>query len=357
MVLLTRKKFSDETMKKVHWVRHMYTDWRQYRNNTAHLENVLSDIEDVDSLSKELLCKDICKFITEVKKVDGTEFLSRTMYDIVICLQFWLESNGINWKLISEDEFSDVKWTLDNVLKSRYLQGVGAKVWQAEVLTFSEEEILWSIGSLGMESPQVLLNTLVYLLGLHCALHAGKEHRSLRSIPYNSQFEFMKDSSGSTYVRYTEDVGLKTNKGGLKHCKVDVKSVDIYPSTNLDRCPIAVLCKYLSVLPPEHKCHALYLQPKKNYTSDVWFLDRPVGVHTLRNTVRELCKKAGIDGFRTNHSLRSSSATRMYGDGVPEQVIQEVTGHRSLAVHKYKRTSDNQRKIASAAISGSSNFK
>ena len=333
----------------------MFNDWREYRNTSSDLESVECDIEDVQNLSKQLLSTAVCKFITEVKKVDGSDFPSRTMYDIVICLQFWLESNGLNWKLISE--FSDVKWTLDNVMKIHYQQGVGNKVRQAEIVSFSDEELMWSLGLLGMHNPQGLLNTLVYSLGLHCALHAGKEHRVLRSIPFNSQFKFMQDSTGGNFVRYTEDVSLKTNKGRLKQRKVDVKTVDIYPCANLERCPIEILWKYLSVLPPDHKSQALYLQPKKNYSSSVWYLDQPVGVHTLRNTVRELCKKAGINGFGTNHSLRSSSATRMYGEGVPEQVIQEITGHRSLCVCKYKRTSDIQCKIASGTIAGNSNLK
>ena len=316
------------------------------------LEAIQSDIEVVENLSKEVLCKDLCKFITEVKKGDGTDYPGCTLYDIVICLQFWLESNGIMWKLISDGEFGDLKFTLDNVMKSHHEAGIGRKVRQAEVLNASQEEILWSKGLLGTSNPQVLLDTLVYLLGLHCALRAGKEHRVLRSIPFQSQFEFLRDSEGEEFVRFTEDIGMKTNKGGLKHRKVEAKIVDMFPSLNSERCPVNVLCKYLSLLPNNRVSQALYLQPKKKFSSSVWYLDKPVGVHTLRNTVKELCVKAGIPGFRTNHSLHSSSATRMYSSGVPEQVIQEITRHRSLAVRKYKRTSENQHKIASQAISG-----
>ena len=352
METLTYKKFSDETMKKVNWVRRMYNDWRNYRNNSEHLKSIDSDIEDINSLSQEGLCKDVAKFVTEVKKVDGSDYPARTMYDIVICIQFWLESKGVMWRLLSDGVFKDLKYTLDNVMKSRHESGIGHKVRQAEILSLSDEEILWSMGLLGSSNPQVLLNTLVYLLGLHCALRAGKEHRVLRSLPFKSQFEFLVDSAGQYYVKYTEDTGLKTNKGGLKHRKVDVKIVDIYPSPNSDRCPVAILRKYLSLLPPHRVTKALYLQPKKNYTSKVWYLDRPVGVNTLRNTVKDLCDKTDIPGFRTNHSLRSSSTTRMYGGGVPEQVIQEITGHRSLSVRKYKRTNESQRRIASQIISG-----
>ena len=238
-----------------------------------------------------------------------------TMYDIVICMQFWLESNGLGWKLISDDMFSNVKFTLDNIMKMRYEAGVGQKVRQAQIIGIEEEEILWNLGLLGTSSPEVLLNTLVYMIGLHCALRAGKEHRVLRSLPFNSQFKYIYEPSGEMYVRFTEDGGMKTNKGGLKHRKFEPKVVDIYPAQNSDRCPIGILSKYLSLLPCNRKCKSLYLQPKKKFTANEWFLDRPVGINTLRDTIKDICKKAGFPGFYSNHSLRSSSATRMYRGG------------------------------------------
>ena len=70
--------------------------------------------------------------------------------------------------------------------------------------------------------------------------------------------------------------------------------------------------KYLSMLPRNRVTQALYLPPRKKFTITSWYLDRPVGVKTLRETVKTLCKKAGLPGYYTNHSLRSSSVTRMY---------------------------------------------
>ena len=66
----------------------------------------------------------------------------------------------------------------------------------------------------------------------------------------------------------------------------------------------------------------------------------PIGVHTLQRPVSELCKTAGVSGFKTNHSLRVTTATRLFQNGLDEQLIMERTGHRSLdRVRGYKRTS------------------
>ena len=75
-----------------------------------------------------------------------------------------------------------------------------------------------------------------------------------------------------------------------------------------------------------------------------------MGVNKLQSVVKDMCKSAGLEGFYTNHSLRSTAATRMYHGNVSEQVIQEITGHRSLAVRGYKCTCDEQKKEASSCI-------
>ena len=63
-----------------------------------------------------------------------------------------------------------------------------------------------------------------------------------------------------------------------------------------------------------------------------------------------MTEKAGIPGFFSNHSLRSTCATSLYHANIGEQVIQEITRHRSLAVRSYKRTCYKQRQIASNCI-------
>ena len=132
----------------------MYNDWRDYRNSSDVLASVECDIEDLENVTLESLCKAVCKFITEVKKVDGSDFPARTLYDIVICLQLFLESNyGVTWKLISDGIFSELKFTLDNVMKSRHEAGIGNKVKKADVVNLSDEEILWSMGLLGTSNP------------------------------------------------------------------------------------------------------------------------------------------------------------------------------------------------------------
>ena len=51
-------------------------------------------------------------------------------------------------------------------------------------------------GILGEDNPQKLLNTIIYMMGLHLALRGGVEHSHLRRPGFNPQINFEKDSRG-----------------------------------------------------------------------------------------------------------------------------------------------------------------
>ena len=185
---------------------------------------------------------------------------------------------------------------------------------------------------------------------MQCALRAGGKHHSLRSLGFNSQFK-MTFPGGVWHLVYTEDLGTKTNAGGLHHKKVKPKQVTIYPNTeNKACCLVALFVKYHSKLPMNRKCSALYLQPCKVFTDRAWYMDSPMGINTLWNTVKDLCTSAGLQGFYSNHSLQSTAATRLYQAGIEEQLVCEITGHRSNAVCLYKRMSEDQKHFANQVI-------
>ena len=46
--------------------------------------------------------------------------------------------------------------------------------------------------------------------------------------------------------------------------------------------------------------------------------------------MENMCKEAGIQEKKTNHTLRAIGATALFNAGVPEKLIRDVTGHRSF---------------------------
>ena len=68
-----------------------------------------------------------------------------------------------------------------------------------------------------------------------------------------------------------------------------------------------------------------------------WYTNAPVGRNTL-DKVNMMCRNAGLEGHKTNHSLWATGATEMCWGNVPEKLIQERTGHRllkSLSVNRW----------------------
>ena len=133
LIELSHKNFSAETMKKVRWARKMYREWRMSRESLDGGQ-IPCDLEDQATITGASLHYALCHFITEIKKLDGTEYPGKTLYDIVICLQFHLECLGFAFKLIHGDQFRDVKYTLDNTVKQQVVCGIGLSVRQAQVL-------------------------------------------------------------------------------------------------------------------------------------------------------------------------------------------------------------------------------
>ena len=51
----------------------------------------------------------------------------------------------------------------------------------------------------------------------------------------------------------------------------------------------------------------------------------------LSQVVSRLCKQAGFGGLQTNHSLRKIVATKLFKEGINEQIIMEQT---RIILHK-----------------------
>ena len=239
--------------------------------------------------------------------------------------------------------------TLDNVFRKLHENGIGAKVRHAEVITKDEENQLWDSGVIGTDSPRSLQNAVFYYNGKNFCLRGGEECRQLKI----SQIQRVHSPDGNIYHEFVS----KNRQGTFRQLHLANKEVPIYACpTAGDRCHVRLLDLYLQKLPSEAiEKDVFYVRPLDKIPSDPsspWYTSVPVGRNTLDKKVNVMCRNAGLEGHKTNHSLRATGATEMYRGNVPEKLIQERTGHRSLkSLRVYERSTDEQHRAVSTLLS------
>ena len=152
---------------------------------------------------------------------------------------------------------------------------------------------------------------------------------------------------------YREDTVTKTNDGGLNNIKKECKVVWVYLSDNVTHCPVKLVDKYVSLcsqITVKSKRNNFYMRSLDRVNPAQWFGEQVVGKNTLRKVVSNLLKSANLDGHFTNHSLRRTSATRLFQAGIDRKLIKEFTGHTSDVIDKYQITSNIQRSDMSKVL-------
>ena len=102
------------------------------------------------------------------------------MYEIVLSLQHFMSMNGRELKLLDHPGLVKMLNTLDNRMKELSKGGIIHERQQANTISIQDKEYLWNTGLLGDDSPEKLVNTVLYLIGLHFALCACDEHNALK---------------------------------------------------------------------------------------------------------------------------------------------------------------------------------
>ena len=110
-------------------------------------------------------------------------------------------------------------------------------------------------------------------------------------------------------------------------------------------------CFFFSPKTDRPKQLYLYLNGKKSIAnSKEWHSKKVLGIRAIEGLLKKMTDDAGFVGNFTCYSLRATLASRMYEQGLDEQLIQEQTGHTSSAVRNYKRTSDTLKRKVSSAV-------
>ena len=248
--------------------------------------------------------------------------------------------------LPSYSRFSLLRKVMDAEMKESTKKGFGLKNTkpQREPVTAEEEEILWSKGLLGGNSATSLLHTIYFYNGKLFGLRA-KDHRNLRIANFRIT---------DNMITFDESFS-KTFHGGLKDLKNTPRvSTHFCHDSGKEhpRCLVQLYKLYLEkikIFDSVVQDKAFYFYPNRDF-SKFEFEQRPLGENKLNGILPdELCAKAGL-ARKTAHSLRITTATRLFQSGIEEKLIRDRTGHKSDSLFKYERVSNQQLKQASSIL-------
>ena len=158
--ILENKQFAPESKRKMKWAVNLYSDWRRARLSRIGVsdEIIKANLDNLHSFSQS-------RFITEVRRLDGKDYPPNTLREIIICIQMFLHENCILWKLLDGQAFSKLRNVVDNTMKQRHSMGMGVRE-SSEVISLSHEDKLFGDAILGENTPEQLLNTVIYMIGM-----------------------------------------------------------------------------------------------------------------------------------------------------------------------------------------------
>lgn len=221
--------------------------------------------EDILKLSTNELSFAMFLFIEEVRKPDQTEYAPDTIFYFCLGIQKYLIENNRYDNIFCDAPYKTFNESF-NKLTRKFLS-----VYENcnFIITRIEEEHLWEAQQLGVHSPQVLLNTIIYFNTKFFRLKTVDEHLKL---------------SFSHVVKH-----WGKNRNGKKKDTLPCVSLRFYPpglkkntvyelrenAGNPFRCPLKLHEFYLSKCPQsvKNRDDVYYVAPEKSCLSDspVWF--------------------------------------------------------------------------------------
>lgn len=268
--------------------------------------------EEILSCSAAELNYGLAQFVKEVQRPNGERYEPDSVYYLCLGIQqFLLENNRM------VNIFTDLYYLTFVQELNKMLQG-----WQPSLLPngliFSrvEEEHLWECKQLGVYSPFVLLNTLMFFNTKYFGLRCVDEHMSLSFTTVVRQSRKCTTPRGTTKVvsiRYFMPEHFKKGRdhGSTAGKRKREEEVAVFEQRenrmNPLRCPVKFYEFYLSKCPESMKSRndVFYLQPERSCVAEspLWYSVIPMDRSMLESMLNRIMAVKEIYDDYTKDSL------------------------------------------------------
>ena len=315
------------TRKKMQWAMNLFKEWLYYWR--VRLDDIPKVLKDIEEFTKSDLDYCLRYFFSEVRKMDGSYYPPETLKSLAAMIQLYFR-NEFKWQfsIFKDSDFVKARESLDSQMKKSARLGNVQPRKRANTIKREDEEQLWQNGILGRSNPSQLINTLIFLFGMHFSLRANKEHHDLE-YGEGSQIQ-LKSENGIEFLEYCERMS-KNKRYGLQCTRMEPKVTRAYPHpTCSERCIVSLYKEYIMRRPESNgkSCCAFYLSPlnQDQIKNDVWYKAAPLGIHSIEKATRTVMKTLGDGKFYSNSSLRRSCKMRLVESGISKEVAEKKTG-------------------------------
>ena len=310
---------------------------------------IAPELQDPDDLNTNL-----CRFLIQLKKKDGTDYEPVTIRNIVGSIARYLNERRYE-NIMESPNFRDMREVLKRKMKESKETGHGNGPRTASALTDEEVRSLWNAGVFTSTTPLGLISILYFYMTLNFGMHSGQEHRDLKW----GDVTLQKDHNGTEFLVYSERQ-TKTRTGeNPRDQRKCTPQLWAQPQLN-EKDPVAIYKKYASKRPAEAMTHespfylsVIYRQKYDEHKP--WFKNTPVGRNTLQSIVKKCASEAGIVGKNhvTNHSARKTMIQTLRNAGLKAENIMEKSGHKNVSsILNYSVITDEEQRRMGAVLSG-----
>jgi len=255
--------------------------WVTEKNRELHNQGKTRFFKtDILQLTTEELNYTLCLFLKEVRKPNGAEYTPDTLYYLCLGIQKYLFESGRIDNIFTDifyEKFTDV---LNE--GAREFTSIQQNT-ELYIMTRVEEEHLWDSGQLGVQSPYVLLSTLLFFNTKYFHLSTVQEHMQLSfshimkhwkrnpNTPQGNQNSNMKAGSRNVLLRFFPPQSSQDPSNPKKKKVYEQQENEENPF----RCPVKLYEFYLSKCPESVKSRndVFYLMPERSCVpeSPVWY--------------------------------------------------------------------------------------
>lgn len=282
------------TVRKTENCMSRFTDWLKEEKNETR------SIMDVDPITLDIY---VGGFLYALKNKEGQDYEPDTLTSYHRSIDRYLRENKYPESIITSDSFRTSREVLATRRKQLKAKGKGNKPNAAQPLTNEHFEKFWDNKSISIDDPTSLQNGLFMYIVQCLGFRGRNEGRQLMW----GDLMHVSTENGEEFLEFNERLS-KTRTGEFSTSSTRKFAPKMFKNTsNPDRCPIMLYKEFESRRPSDMLTpdSPFFLAVNHNRSkSGQWYKKAPLGEHSLAKIVPEMCKKNGIHGKFSNHSLR-----------------------------------------------------